>query len=145
MSAPKFFIRQIPHLLKTSSHMPWYSRLMFFKSTFAFYVDHERKEKERRALPSIGQPALRDKCCALRSDRFEPQKTVKDIPELLEVLHPKGSSLYNNFFQCSVCGQEWAELWTQEKWEAPKKLQRFDLAAHSGSRNDGLRPPSRIR
>ena len=115
MGALTFFVRQIPHLLETSSHMSLNLRLMFFKSTYAFYVDHERKEKERRALPSIGQPALRANCCALRSDRFEAQKMVNDIPELAELLRPKGSSRYNNFFQCSVCGQEWAELWTQEK------------------------------
>ena len=78
-------------------------------------MDHERKEKARKALPSIGDPALRAKCCALRSDRFEAQKMVREIPELAEILHPKGASLFNNFFQCSVCGQEWAELWTQEK------------------------------
>ena len=40
---------------------------------------------------------------------------VKDIPELAGILRPKGSALYHNFFQCSVCGQEWAEIWTQEK------------------------------
>ena len=115
MSALTFFVRQIPHLLETSSHMPWNLRLIFLKSTYAFYVDNQRKESERKALPSIGQPALRAKCCALKNDRFEAQKMVKDIPELAEILRPKGSALYNNFFQCSVCGQEWVELWTQEK------------------------------
>ena len=88
---------------------------MFFKTTYAFYVDQEKKECERRALPTIGNTSLRKQCCAPRVGRFEKQKMVKDIPELAPLLHPRGTALYNNFYQCSVCGQEWGEIWTQEK------------------------------
>ena len=115
MGALTFFLRQIPHLLETSSHMPWNLRLIFFKSTYAFYVDHERKERERKALPNIGSPDLRSACCEPRSACFEKAKMVKDLPELMLILRPRGSALYDKFFQCSVCGQEWAEHWTQEK------------------------------
>lgn len=96
MSALIFFIRQIPNLLGTSSHMPWNHRLKLFRSSYAFYVIQERKEKERKALPSIGQPSLRPKCCGLIRERFEAEKMVKDIPELAGILRPKGSALYHN-------------------------------------------------
>ena len=57
MSALIFFIPQIPNLLGTSSHMPWNHRLKFFRSTYAFYVNKEQKEKERKALPGkVTQP-----------------------------------------------------------------------------------------
>jgi hypothetical protein len=115
MSAFIFFLRNIQHLFKTSSHMPWRLRLVFFISTYNFYRDQERKEKERKALPHIGLSALRCTCCAMKRDRFEVQKMVKDIPELVDILRPKGTAALNNFFQCAICGQEWAEVWTQEK------------------------------
>jgi hypothetical protein len=110
-----FFLRNMPHLLETTSHMPWSLRIAFFKSTYAFYREQDRLEKERKGLPHVGNPALLSCCCAIKRDRFEAQKMVKHIPELVDILHPKGAALFNNFYQCTVCGQEWVELWTQEK------------------------------
>ena len=96
MSALIFFIRQIPNLLGTSSHMPWNHRLKLFRPSYAFYVNQERKEKERKALPSMGQPSLRPKCCVLIRERFEAERMFKDIPELAGILRLKGSALYHN-------------------------------------------------
>jgi hypothetical protein len=95
--------------------MPMTLRVAFLRSAFTTYADLERKEAMRKALPAVGNPALRQQCCGRRKERFEAQKMVKNIPELLPLLHPRGSALYDNYFQCSVCGQEWVEIWTQEK------------------------------
>jgi hypothetical protein len=115
MNTIVFFLRNIPNLLETSSHMSWRLRIVFFKSTYVFYAKQERIEKVCKALPQIGQPALRSSCCAMKRDRFEAQKMVKDIPELVDILRPKGTAAFNKFLQCSICGQEWVEVWTHEK------------------------------
>ncbi len=117
MNAFRMFQRQFPAILRQTAHLTWPLKMHFWLTSLAMSARLSKEERNRDALPRVGDPAKRAECCGLRPDSYGRKPLVKDIPELKDILQARGTSMLGwvHFFQCKVCGQEWMEEWHQEK------------------------------
>lgn len=120
-------IRAIPDLMGSTRHMSWLVRMRYLAACFRFYRDESRDAEWRRSRPRCGNPALRASCCDSRPTSYSENSLPGDIPELAAHLQPAGTgwSGYIQFFDCTVCGQEWMLDWQPSNHGGIQQLRKL--------------------
>lgn len=127
MRAPLMFIRALPELMRATRHMDWLLRLRYFGACYQLYWRESREKYLRRSRPRCGNAALRAFCCDPRPAAYPENKLPDDLPELARLLQPAGIGWggYVQFFDCTVCGQEWLLDWQPLSHGGVRQLKKF--------------------
>jgi hypothetical protein len=126
VNAFSMFKHHFPELRRQTAHLTWPLKLQFWLAAFRLYVDAARAYRERAPLPKVGDPARRASCCDLRPGTYGRKHPVEGHAELRKLFRPRGTNGWNHYFQCSACGQEWLEVWHQDKFGGDHELRKAE-------------------
>lgn len=131
MRAALKFVRAWPGLVKGTRHLAWLPRLRYLGAAFQLYRRECRDDDRRRSRPCCGNPALRASCCDRRPTAYPENMPPAELPDLAGLLRPAGVGWggHVQFFDCTVCGQEWLFDWQPASHGGAQQFKKLDARA----------------
>lgn len=121
------FIRILPDLMRATRRQGWLLRLPYLAACYRLYQRESLDNDRRQARPRCGNPALRASCCDARPAAYPENQRPADLPELAGLLQPVGISWggHIQFYDCTVCGQEWLLDWQPTRHGGIQQLKKL--------------------